>query len=512
MKKVILFLLTSLFLTGCSRIIEFYNDSSRYDLPTLSLEEMLADFEYLSEIVIEANPHFPVAESIYSIDIESRLSHYKSKITAETSPVEFYEIINCALQSAHGHHLTPANWAHNFAPEVTMDSVLTSIAISKPYYHDYYPPQEDGLWISYLATFYIEGGYYVRRDTVKYGELIPAGSEVIEIDGTEINTFINTKLSNTCSVWDTSEKHFVKTSFFYYAFLEVDGPHTFSIRFPDNSLHEVTRNDYFITDEEENAQAAIKPDRTILSNVRFFSENDILYIKLEEMETDLARELISEIGKAVGENPVERIIIDMRNNGGGSDMAWTNLIQYLTGEAVHTEYIWGIRDSKYLRGRRLDDFFQGEKKRISFLDNTEYILSKNIYTGEAPSENLGYDGQIFLLSENNYSSAGAFAEYAKQQDNITLVGKESGYLLGVGTNPLMFTLPHSNINFRMEPVVDLKDVNSAEDVMHDSVEVRINPTLDQIVKMYAYSGDLSSYDYLFNYDVYIAAVMALNEG
>ncbi len=56
---------------------------------------------------------------------------------------------------------------------------------------------------------------------------------------------------------------------------------------------------------------------------------------------------------------------------------------------------------------------------------------------------IGFDGKIYLIVNNKvYSAAESFASFCKDSDFATLVGGTTGKD-GIGTNPLVFSLPNS---------------------------------------------------------------------
>ncbi|NOY08885.1 MAG: hypothetical protein GXP33_08590 [Spirochaetes bacterium] len=495
-------------LSACSFLTDFYNDTSLYQIPDLTVNQMLQDYDYLTDVVLDASPHIAVAKALYGIDAAGRFAQYRQEINENTSTLDFFGLVSKVLGSIHGDHLWILESAPVIPPDSSVDSVLMTNMLSFAHWNQLYPPDKDGnVYIGGLYGEYLEGKYFTIKDYVMFGGFIPRGSEVYEIDNVEINTFINKYLDYAAMVWDKDRKQFVLSHFFYNVFAQMPDTHSFAIRFPDGTEHTLVRENSRISQKELDAQNAINRNVIFGKNPAYFSAEKVLYIKLRLMNEAAAHDIISKLRTLTEGKDIEKVIIDIRNNPGGSDNAWMALIQYITGQPLEINFTYGIKDSLYLRNKVPASLFNGELKSFSFLNGQTYIVNQSSTLNAAPSDNLGFSGPVFLLVDNIYSSAGSFAEYGKHKDNIIVTGRPSGYLLGFGIDPVMFTLPNSKINFSVEPVIDLSNTNSALDVMHDSVEVPVKMTSEELVDMYSYEGDLLSEDYLFNHDEFVKTAM-----
>jgi hypothetical protein len=71
------------------------------------------------------------------------------------------------------------------------------------------------------------------------------------------------------------------------------------------------------------------------------------------------------------------------------------------------------------------------------------------------------------------------------------VGIPTGRILGFGVNPKEFRLPNTKIGYRIEPVLDITNCETYEDIFHDKPELVINLNLDDklLLKTNTYTSE-----------------------
>lgn len=184
---------------------------------------------------------------------------------------------------------------------------------------------------------------------------------------------------------------------------------------------------------------------------------------------------LSEIDKIQRKYHPHFAIIDVRYNGGGSDIIALLMIKALLSKpnlGVKYAFLASEYQRKELirRGRNLDKF---QEKEIEFLDKQRFLISNNtpIITenNEAPKVH-----RIYVLSENIYSAAGTLtSRIAYDNDNIISVGFNNPRMLGRGVNPFIFALPNSKLTIQVEPALDITNCTTAMDCMHTKVELEL---------------------------------------
>ena len=169
------------------------------------------------------------------------------------------------------------------------------------------------------------------------------------------------------------------------------------------------------------------------------------------------------------EGPVAGLIIDIRNNGGGSISNAFTIANRFAGDKTK------VADWFYKNGPAHDDFTKAEEKFIEFDGDEEYKFNKPI---------------VVLTNRSSYSSANFFASMMSFIPNVTLMGDQTG---GGGGLPINNELPNgwrvrfsstrtidargNNIEFGVAPDVKL-DLDSAD--LQNGRDTMIEAAIDLI--------------------------------
>lgn len=153
------------------------------------------------------------------------------------------------------------------------------------------------------------------------------------------------------------------------------------------------------------------------------------------------------------------LVIDIRENGGGSTEYFKNLlVEPLLKESLTvTRYNLirdGVNNKSYIEA--ISNAYSNEIRPISELDPKQFPKAKpevftkfDLYMKDtmtySPKNSLGYKGKIYILvSGRVYSASEAFASFSKETGFATLIGQQTGGD-GYGTDPALFCLPNSGI-------------------------------------------------------------------
>ncbi|MBP2022611.1 hypothetical protein J2Z44_002434 [Clostridium punense] len=156
------------------------------------------------------------------------------------------------------------------------------------------------------------------------------------------------------------------------------------------------------------------------------------------------------------------LIIDIRGNGGGDTRYWSdNIVPMLLNSTVtDTQYLafrGGNYVEQFIKSRLGYSYFSLSK--ISDMDSdvlknsppelkTDFKYYSTNNTSYKPMNSIGFNGRVFLLIDNGvFSSAEAFAVFAKDTGFATLIGEKTGGD-GIGFDPAICTLPNSGYIFR----------------------------------------------------------------
>lgn len=161
--------------------------------------------------------------------------------------------------------------------------------------------------------------------------------------------------------------------------------------------------------------------------------------------------------KAISDQKIQNLIIDIRRNEGGQQGMEDHLLAYLINQDYkkykyveipsftysflqYTDY----KDQKDILKKELsEDFYQAK--------NGRFLNREGHYAGEKPNRN-NFKGEIFILiSGLTFSGGSEFAALAKNYTNAKFIGEETGggYYGNTSGNFLKFTLPNSKLTGRI---------------------------------------------------------------
>jgi C-terminal processing protease CtpA/Prc len=159
--------------------------------------------------------------------------------------------------------------------------------------------------------------------------------------------------------------------------------------------------------------------------------------------------------KQLNRRGTENLVIDLRSNGGGSVTNSNLLTKYIADQPFK------IADSLYALSRR-NKYGKYQGERISnwlFLLFMTHKKSDGHYHFRyferkqfKPKENNHYKGHVYILTGGNtFSASTLFAQAVREQENVTIVGEETGGG-AYGNNAWLIpdvTLPVTKVRFRL---------------------------------------------------------------
>lgn len=211
---------------------------------------------------------------------------------------------------------------------------------------------------------------------------------------------------------------------------------------------------------------------TGLLNIRWFG----MAYGSDDPKFETYVQFLDSVFKGLDKNKVSNLIIDVRNNPGGSDPTFEQPVMYLTDKSFKENekatiifdpkllpfenYFWGVSTSqrmdsisKKMGKEYLKDVYPIFKNNIS-VQNPKY---NPVYHPKSPA----FKGNVYLLiNENVASAASHFASLVKGYvQNVTIVGVETvgGYYRHNGHSPLVYELPNSKIKTQFSIVNLVQD-------------------------------------------------------
>jgi len=188
---------------------------------------------------------------------------------------------------------------------------------------------------------------------------------------------------------------------------------------------------------------------------------------------------------------IEKVIFDLRANGGGDDSVWWMILSALLKQPLNYRYYVGMNDIDALK-EAVSSFGDFEMK-----DNILTVSRER--TIRPDSASLGFNGHIYILQDKyTYSAASAFVSAALQnKERFTVVGEPSRFISGYTFPAILFTLPNSKLVFSLSFSIDL--TGGRDNPFMDKVDVVIKDNITEYIeKLFDY--DSYSIEYLTQKD------------
>lgn len=481
----------------------------------LTKKQMYHDFDQLIQIIQDGNPQLLVRLKVTGLDQMEKMREMRSQIDTITDNDSFNDLLNYTLDwvmDAHSYE------TFDIYPEFeNLKSIDTAaIRARKNYYRssEYYYKVKiqsntfaDGA-ICYKNNFYIRGDHHLinKNDTLNINLM-----KVISVDDQEITTYIKNHLLKYC-YYDLKNR-----SFYYGDKWGVYIPKNLKVKAEQNGKkiefffnqypgHMIVQSVPMVLEGVPNKDQQFDIPK---NHVSYFPENKILYISLTTMmeDQDQFYSQIKEVGKS---NVIDKVIIDVRDNPGGSDYVWMKVISAIVKDTIHYSNKLAFCDSKMMRKRlnNMKDILTCEK--IPFLDNRSYGILNAEMLIIPDTNSIQYDQKIYVLSNRNTFSAGfSLVRFANQVEQVVSVGSPTGQMVGFGLMPELFQLKNSKFTFRLACVMDVYNATKPEDIYQDHTEIEITPTFEEEVLYPRSVYDMKSKPFLYKYDTGFKKVLEL---
>ena len=510
MKKTILSLLLIVFASS----IAFAQE------PILTKKQMYKDFDQLVKIIEECNVQLPVRKAVTGYDNFAAIKSFRKDIDTVTCNIGFNSILSKALSYVmDDHSVTTYDYYAGYENLDGIDTIYLKSEQEKSLKRIMSPDNQNKLIEMYfpIPVSYYQGNYYMIGDNQYISKkdsndtLNISFMKMLAYNGQVFHQYA--KENNFATRWDYKKKEFYLNGTWLpkAGILKVE---------QNDSVFEINLNDYFTNWGFNQSIGNVKLSGVSIDEfnypfnnrkeVKYFENDSILYIYIKSMMVDDTTfyDIIKEVGKG---KIIKKVVIDVRNNSGGSDHVWHNTLKAIIKDSIPFDIKLAYNNTKIMREKLKEHNPDVSTEKISWLGNKKYrIITDNDYYIVGDSNSLKYDGKIYILyNEGTFSAAHSFVTYADYLDKLVSIGCPTGRLVGFGLMPSLFQLKYSTFTFRLACTMDITNCKKPIDVYHDFPEIEVNPTLDEEILFPRSGYDTKSKEFLYRYDPWFRKVLEL---
>ena len=173
----------------------------------------------------------------------------------------------------------------------------------------------------------------------------------------------------------------------------------------------------------------------------------------EKIAFDVYSKKIDSIFTVIQKNNIQNLIIDIRNNGGGTEGYEDYVFSYLT-DRTYSKYKYVqanslsfsfLKHTQHNTPERKQSFERDMKEEFYLNKDGRYLRKKGFMKAEPPKAN-SYKGKIYvLISGKTYSGGSEFAGLLKSKTKATFIGEETagGFYGQTSGFVLNLTLPNT---------------------------------------------------------------------
>lgn len=298
---------------------------------------------------------------------------------------------------------------------------------------------------------------FVKENKENVGQIKP-GTEILSINETNVSDLINKyrKLYSSDGENKTFQKYFINLTFFNYYTLENGYLDSVKLKtLCDNATNEVhLKRQKKETKEAEDKKA--KPKVTVDQKLQDYdavsksynrsfkfmkSDSSVAYIKIKSFSATYARKFYDRTFRKIKKANSDYLIIDIRDNLGGSLSEINTLYSYLTDKKFTlikspemTSKTSGMHQN-YFRGHSLLSsilsapgypFFLAGSYLLSSKKNEKYYFREFNARSTKPKENA-FTGKIYVLVNGaSFSASSIISAKLKYDKRAVIVGEETG--------------------------------------------------------------------------------------
>jgi hypothetical protein len=313
--------------------------------------------------------------------------------------------------------------------------------------------------------------YMIANLNKKQDTTLKKGTEITKINGVAVDSILrySKRFISTDGFNETAKNHYVQLGFNSYYLGLFGRPDTFEVEY--KSGKDLKKMKYAALKLKDLPALPLEPKKDTLliryknakMAYRFLDgEKKSMLLKIEKFSHKQDLRAYRKIFRKLKKNRSENLIIDLRNNGGGSLANSYRLLSYLIDTACKQTLRTNIKNypyKKYTHGNigfkltRLAYKLIGEKKTVHDTDNFIYRIK--------PRKKNHYYKKIYvLINGGSFSASCLVAAYLKMDNRATFIGEETGGTIegcNAGITPF-YKLPNTKIRVRVPAFRIIHDV------------------------------------------------------
>jgi C-terminal processing protease CtpA/Prc len=182
------------------------------------------------------------------------------------------------------------------------------------------------------------------------------------------------------------------------------------------------------------------------------------------------------------------LIVDLRGNGGGSDVYGARLFSYLTDRPFkYYDHLGVVVDQvDFLEHTSLSQDFNEEIKkriRVDDLGRRTAVGHPNLQTQEPLKP--GFGGRVFfLIDRGSFSATAEFAAVARHHERGTFIGEETagGFHGNTSGMTYLLTLPHTKLRINIPMIKYVSAVSSQTHIARGIIpDYRVLPKIEDLL-------------------------------
>lgn len=197
---------------------------------------------------------------------------------------------------------------------------------------------------------------------------------------------------------------------------------------------------------------------------RKFEDEKLLILRLERFAHRGFKRRYRKIFRTLYEHPETRLVLDLRDNGGGSLANAYKLLSYLLDSARTQTLYTRIKNYPYKKHTRGNFSFRFTRFVFSIIGKKQIRHDTDYYVYTIrPQKKHVYKSRLYvLINGGSFSASCLVAAYLKSRPATLFIGEESGGTAegcNAGVTP-NYTLPNTGIRIRIPAFRVIHDVQS----------------------------------------------------